>query len=309
LRIFDRIASGESVHGTDSQGATAERDSYWRKAVNTSVRFIADEAAQHVFWSDCSDWDVQSGRFGIQMPPFQRTWIEWTTPKTRLVKGTWHKVLPSHNASLLETRNIDEGCTSITVKHLSAPEKGGLVTAMPIYSTLVISPDKTQAESEISYDKDGLKVIDDMGYNSAHGLTSLDELAYAFSLEFWPMHMALGFINWPKVRIETEQAPEKVRRKRERRGSFVGLDYKRMVLPTTVTKALAANRNAERNGVRLHAVTGHFRTYTKPLGGHPNGFVGSVYIPGHWRGDKSLGTVHKEIEVTAESQHSQRATP
>ena len=309
MRIFDRIVSGESVSGTDADGATAERDAYWRKAVNTSVRFIADEAAQHVWWSDSSDGDIEGGRFGIQMPPFKRTWIEWTTPKTRLVKGNWHKVSPSQNASLLQINSTDDGCTIVDVKYLSAADRGGLITVMPIFSTLALSPDKTKAVSEIGYDKNGMAFIDNVGWASEHGLTSIDEMAYAFALEFWPMHMALGFINWPKVRIETEQAPDKVKRKRERRGSFVGLDYKRMVLPTTVTQALAANRNAERNGVRLHAVTGHFRTYTKPLGGHPNGFVGSVYIPGHWRGDKSLGTVHKEIEVTAESQHSQRVTP
>jgi hypothetical protein len=186
--------------------------------------------------------------------------------------------------------------------HLSAPDKGGLISVMPIFTTLMISPDKTQAVSEISYDAEGLAVIDDLGWTSEHGLNSLEELAYAFGIEFWPMHMALGFLNWRKVKTTTEQAPERLRRKRNRRGLFVGLDYRRMVLPTTVTESLNSNRDAERTGVRLHAVTGHFRIYTKPLGGHPNGFTGSVYIPGHWRGNRDLGVINKEYEVTSASQ-------
>jgi hypothetical protein len=295
VRIFDRIASGESVIDPGVGSVSSSVNAYWRRAVNTGIRFIADEAAQHVYWSNSVDWSVEEGRFGIQMPPFDNVWIEWLTPRMRFFGDKWHDVGSSASAAHVTSRETDDGAPAVDIHYLLATSAGPLCAA-PVSTHLMISPDKTQAVSDTAYDPKALEFLFPDGAPEME-MQSTEEIAAGMTLEFWPVHMALGFLNWPKVKSVTERAPEAVARKRRKRGHFEGLEYRRMVLPDFVAQSLRANRQAEQRGTRLHAVSGHFRTYTKPLGGKPGGFTGSLYIKGHWRGDKSRGVVNKEYQV------------
>lgn len=299
MRIFDRIASGESVISyRTGQAVPAGQQAVWRKRAHSAVRVVADESAQFVYQCDRTDWQVDRGDFGTQMTPFPDTWVEWIEPSTRFIGGKWHSMeRQGRDAFFLRRRHLDDGRYELVGHRLMAMN---YIAESPVRLRITVTKDAWTCASQIEWDDRDLRNLRLSLFDSRSEHLSDEQVAQALGLEHWPLYLALGWMNTRKGGTYADSVPPGVRRRRERSGHFAGLDYHRIIVDDRTSKALQRNRRLERRGLPLHHVRGSFATYTpeRPLFGK---WVGRLWRDGHTRGDKSLGTIHHEYHVTSEA--------
>jgi hypothetical protein len=144
--------------------------------------------------------------------------------------------------------------------------------------------------------------IDAMGelvYNSAElyeYMSTRDDVMAGLHSQIVPVYLTLGWLNCRNVTTEDLRPTPRIADKRERRGQPRGLDYKRIVLDEGTRRALTVNRDAERNGKRLHIVRGHIKHYTteRPLFGK---LTGNYWWHQQMRGNADLGRINHEYHV------------
>lgn len=284
MRIFDRLASGESVLAGVKFEAPSNVQASWRKLAHTATRLVADEASQYQSQSD-QVWHVADGDFGVMRPAFDVMWIEWQTPRTILVDGKWYPRSQQQIASVVQQRDAE----TLMVTSLTS-WRGAPIVILPFYA-------------EISHFDDLLR-IDCLGefVHSEEELllhhNSRDEALAGLNGQLIPLYLTLGWLNCRNVSTQDHATPRAVKAKRQRRGTFLGLDYKRIVLDEKTKSALTRNQAAERTHQRLHIVRGHIKHYTaeRPLFGK---LTGNYWWHQQMRGDATLGRINHEYHVTS----------
>lgn len=281
MRIFDRIASGEGVHDAiDWWDATSM--SWIRKAANTYPRFVVDEASQYFQMHGRREW-TQS-QLGDSHPPFDDCWVEWKTPDQRR-RGK--RVEEWASAEFAVVLSKYEG------RHRGLPfvtqGRGTPILMLPLY--LDINEDLGLDWSTIDRTK---QQFIEMVPRTA---TGEDILAWAYDL--LPMLLAFGWMNTRELGPELVRVSPRLNKRRVERNQTPFMDYYKVSVRPQYRQRFEADGGL--GARRFHLVRGHFMTFTKPSGGHENGFVGTTWRRGHAKGNKSLGTINKEYHVTAEA--------
>lgn len=282
MRIFDRIASGENVHDAiDWWDATSM--SWIRKAANTFPRFVVDEASEYFQMHGRREW-TQS-QLGDSHPPFDDCWIEWKTPDQRK-RGT--RVEEWASAEFAVVLSKQEG------RYRGLPfvtqGRGTPILMVPMYLDL--------NEDDLGLDWSTI----DRTLQQFIGMvprtdTGEDMLAWAYDL--LPMLLAFGWMNTRELGAEMVRVSPRLNKRRVQRNQTPFKDYYKVSVRPQYRKRFEAESGV--GAQRFHLVRGHFMTFTKPSGGHKNGFVGTTWRRGYAKGDKALGTIHKEYHVTAEA--------
>lgn len=269
MRIFDRVASGQSVIPWDSESPRTAADIAWRKAANANIRVVADEAydyqAAHGLPKEISMSDI-----GQMTPPFSDMWIEWKGSG-----GSYALVLHSH-------RDSDE----MFVWRGVLAHSGG--QGFPIFM--------------LPFTFSMVSAVDDDGSTLAVHSVLLDgESADHFSPHFYTPMLAIAWMNCRNLRLAEHAPPSRLARKRARNGMFPGLTYR------TIEVVPSHRRSWEKSSGGIsatcwHAVKGNLATYTdeRPMFGIP-GRTGTYWRPAHARGNPSKGTITHEYHVTAEA--------
>lgn len=289
MRIFDRISSGENVVDVVDPYA-AVKTATLRKAVHQTPRLIADEASQYIWLHHKDQWNP-SDDFGDLHPPFEMTWVEWQTPAQQMRGGRMME-WPATRWAVLMSPSSEDGVRYFGIGFVTQSKRDAIHSS-PIYPvilddwsvTLKYSPEHT-----ISW------------AHSARYLEDCDDaetVAHGFGYEFLAMYLAFGWLNSRTFETELHGPSARVERKRLKRNHFSGLDYHQIVIGKKHRK-----RWESASGVtaqRFHHVRGHFADYReRGLFGKPE-MRGVFWVPGHARGDKSLGTINHEYHITAEA--------
>ena len=282
LRIFDRVASGESVFAEPGHVGDSQLQASWRKMSHTSTRLVADEAAQYAAQSD-RNWHVADGDFGVMRPSFESMWIEWQTPRFLVSDGIWHSRHKQYMACVIQQKDDDTLSLSLLVTY-----DGAGLCCFPLYIEIVNFADfsSIDAMGELVYDS--AKLYEHMA--------TRDDVMAGLNSQIVPAYLTLGWLNCRNVTTENVRPDTRIADKRERRGQPRGLDYKRIVLDEGTRRALTVNRDAERNGKRLHIVRGHIKHYSleRPLFGK---LTGNYWWHQQMRGDAGLGRINHEYHV------------
>lgn len=274
MRIFESVASGAPIVNPAYEPLPSKPVAALRKLANTSIRVVSDEAAQYYFYSPREDWSFDSGAFGKIMPPFADMWLEVMTPTRAYIHKQWVPARKVRYAFIF----CQESDGIWQVYFLASRVKHGPVVSYPAIARLVIN--ENGVEQNIAYDQ---HVIPE---TFAVGLSENLSIAY----------LALGWINCRNVELVDVLPSASQRRKRQRKGNLLGMEYKKIVLDGRSRRSLTSNQEAEKRHQRLHVVRGHFKTYTaeKPLMGK---LVGQYWWHQQTRGDADLGVIHHEYEV------------
>ena len=115
-----------------------------------------------------------------------------------------------------------------------------------------------------------------------------------------PLWYGLSVANCSNVRLVEGRPHRSDSRRWKRETGKDVMTYKTIHLGKDSTRRTEHNPSDPNHHVSLHLCRGHFRTYTKesPLGGRPNGAVGTFWIPSHMRGTRDKGIVVKDYDVT-----------
>lgn len=284
MRIFDRVASGESVFAEPRHVGDSQLQASWRKMCHTATRLVADEAAQYAAQSD-RNWHVADGDFGVMRPPFETMWIEWQTPRFLVCDGIWHTRKKQYMACVIQQKDDD----TLSLSLLCTYDDAGLY-CYPLYVEISNFADfsSIDAKGELVYDSADLHTH----------MATRDEVMAGLNSQISPAYLTLGWLNCRNVSTDDVTTNARVAAKRERRGQPRGLDYKRIVLDEGTRRALTVNREAERHGKRLHIVRGHIKHYTaeRPLFGK---LTGNYWWHQQMRGDANLGRINHEYHVQA----------
>ncbi len=289
MRIFDRVASGESVHlMAGALEPPTDLQIVWRRATNTAVRIVADEAAQFIFQSNRDDWSINKASFGIMRPPFDNCWIEWLTPSHRLIDGAWHFRGKSRVAAHMILH--DDGGLWFEVLFGDRANRPLVVAPFTTHITGESDPDNAHERVSLYAGKEILR--------DKAGLSADIDLATSLATELWPAYLTLGWLNCRNVSTTDVTVNARIAAKRQRRGQPRGLDYKRIVLDEGTQRALTVNRDAEQHGKRLHIVRGHIKHYTpeRPLFGK---YTGNYWWHQQMRGNADLGRINHEYHVAS----------
>lgn len=287
MRIFDRVASGETAYLQDGNAPT-DLQIVWRRAANTSTRLVVDEAAQFVYQSGRADWSVAEGAFGSMSPPFYDMWIEWQTPSQRYLFGSWHALARNRMAAHVTARGED-----LHIEVLTSANQRKPIGMLPISVQIVNAAIPGKASQRVDVYPE-IEYLNDARFP---GMTR-EEYGLGLALELWPVYLTLGWMNCRNVATADVSPNARIAAKRQRRGQPRGLDYKRIILDEGTRRALTGNRDAERHGKRLHIVRGHIKHYTaeRPLFGK---LTGNYWWHQQMRGDATLGRINHEYHVTS----------
>ena len=275
MRIFDSVASGAPIVNPAYEPLEAKAITGFRKFANTAIRVVSDEAAQYFFYSPREDWSVDSGAFGKIRPPFADVWLEVVTPARAYIQKQWTSAPKVRYAFIFAQEDRDVW----QIYFLASRLKHGPVVAYPAIARMVIDENDSIAET-LAYDPKAIS-------NSlVQGLSENLSIAY----------LALGWMNCRNVELVDVLPSAAQRRKRQRKGNLLGMEYKKIILDGRSRRSLTSNQEAEKRHQRLHVVRGHFKTYTaeKPLMGK---LVGQYWWHQQTRGDADLGVIHHEYEV------------
>lgn len=288
MRIFDRVASGETIWNSPGVDVSTEMQIFFRKAAHTYQRIVCDEAAQYQAQSDRS-WTPMNGDYGIMRPPFTRAWLEYKMPNTLIADGVWQKAEPLEQrfAVLLEQDDVDSFSLLTIFTHGDRTPLAVFPLAVDIRN--FDDPANMSERARMLHSSRGLLgrfANDELSTNT--GLLSL----------LGPAYLSLGWMNCRGMGTEPAQIPEWQRRKRARKGQPIGMDYRRIVIDERIRRALEYNRTAERSGKRLHMVRGHIRSYTAERPAFGN-WVGNMWIHPHLRGDEQFGRINHEYDVAS----------
>jgi hypothetical protein len=286
LRIFDRIASGEDIYtqGPPPGPLDSTGQASWRKLCNTSVRIIADEAAQFESQSYAAR-EIDGGDYGLMRPPFTSMWIEWITPSAVFSEGRWTRRRRASVATVVQhqSANVLSFATLMTFPDAH-------ITIYPVHVEIANFDDLGSicATGQITHLAD--EAIAEFG--------SREEALGALYREIDPAFLTLGWLNCRNVTTEDVRPNARIAAKRERRGQPRGLDYKRIVLDESTRRALTVNRDAEKHGKRLHIVRGHIKHFTpeRPLFGK---YTGNYWWHQQMRGNADLGRINHEYHVAS----------
>jgi hypothetical protein len=293
MRIFDRIASGSQVKSIAGDNLDSSASAELRKRSHEAVRIVADEAAQFYWQTKQEFWELSDDCFGPLRPPFDDMWLEWKTPKTQWTADGWQNHSPRDFAFLVSAK--PQGRQTI----LSAR---GLMYE-PIYEAPALSPvGGLLVVNESGHVLSQRLLVDETEVDRLAGVmqTTKQELATTMLQMFYPGLLAVGWINCKNIRLETNHTNDRIARKRQRRGSFAGLSYEKIVIDGVAGQPTRSNREAHATGKRLHMVRGHFATYTteRPLFGR---ITGTFWRAWHVRGDADLGRISHEYQVQGQS--------
>jgi len=280
------VASGTTVFVQPDVPARGEQASLFRRAAHTYQRVIADEAAEYQCQADKA-WTPQRGDYGIMRPPFEQMWIEYKFPNRVYDRGEWRQ-MPSEMrvAVLLE----QEGDDTFYAFALSTFGHRSTIMVLPIDVVIsnFLDPDSMQEDLTWLYDAEK--------FESQFG--GFDSACAAMLSNLGPAYLALGWMNCKGMGSEEVREPRWRQNKRRKHGSYLGLDYRRIVIDDRISHALESNRKAEQHGQRLHIVRGHIRTYTAERPAFGN-YVGNMWIHPHVRGNADLGRINHEYHVTS----------
>jgi len=239
-------------------------DTRWRKAANTATRVVADEAFAYVQERGWRDKDIDD--FGALIPPFDLMWIEWRVQPTKQM------------GVLMRTTRNEDRTHSILAMLISASTSGDYVHKLPAVMHGITG-----------CFENGLVLT------MAEGLVD-GEKNDTFNGHFAPAWLAIAWMNCKNLTLAIHTTSSKVARKRRKRGSFVGMDYRRIVVDSAYSKRWEKSSGVAAN--RFHTVRGHLATYTpeKPMFGK---YVGTFWKPSHVRGDADLGRINHEYHVTS----------
>ncbi len=107
--------------------------------------------------------------------------------------------------------------------------------------------------------------------------------------------LALLFLNCKNIETETNEPPEKLNKKRKKKGKQPLFSYKTLAIKPTSKKQKAQAAQGLWNN-RIHLARGHFKTYTgnNPLFGK---ITGRFWWQPHVRGQNRDGVVMKDYEL------------
>lgn len=263
LRIFDRIASGQSVfHGPRSASNQSAIDAMHRKFVNTSTRVIADESSFYVEDRGWSHKDIND--FGVLLPPFDSMWIEW------------------------RTREGDHIAMSV-VRKVQDKDDHAIVAMLFSYSPSL------RVVARLPASMQAMTMRDSRGsWVTAYGGAVQWQDDNRFNHHFAPGWLAIAWMNCNNLSLERTSLGSRLIKKRRKRGQPTGLDYCRIVIGDKYKRQWEKSSGV--SATRFHAVRGHLATYTpdKPMFGK---YVGTFWKPSHVRGDKDLGRINHEYHV------------
>lgn len=285
LRIFDRVAGGQEILES-GRPISSEMLSSIRKAANTYVRLVADEAAQFQSQTD-RYWDITKGDFGFLRPPFERMWLEYKMPNLFFVDNEWKRATPpgQRYAALISQRD-DDSWNMVTV---FANGDHGDLNLFPV----IVDISGASNPSEILEVKRFTQFFEKF----ASGFPSREAAVSAALGCLIPAYLTIGWLNCRGIRTEVSA----IGHRRKSAGSkrrVSGLDYRRIILDWKTRQVLERNRAANSQGKRLHVVRGHIRHYTAERPGFGN-YVGNMWIHPHTRGDAAVGRINHEYHVQA----------
>jgi hypothetical protein len=292
VRIFDRIASGESVESMTGL-ATPGTTSFWRKAAHSATRVIADEAAQLFFQSELNAWNLGDGaaKFGRQILPQPFTWVEWKEPAAEIVSGTASPLSGMRYAVLMREEYRTTDVVDVSMSALVCLDRGPIRLAPLLLAVRADGLGNVMDVAPAGWDTEIDAMFADMDREVV--------MPYLFR-HLMPALLAIGLMHCKTVTAQTVATPGGTRG-RKTGGKFAGLNYRRISIGGSTGDNLRANRGRGQGLLPQHMVRAHIRKVKKPLFGREGGMTGDLLIPGHVRGNPTHGTINKEYHVTDEA--------
>jgi hypothetical protein len=286
VRIFDRIASGAKVY--DHNGDSVEIA--LRKPVNEFVRVIADDAARYDERYPAKQSYIHKNEFGPMLAPFAHMWVEWAlpfSPDSFVTPDGRVAGEPEAIAVLVESDERPYGY-EMRCGPVITYRRGQFASVLPV---------GVRVEADKSGNCLGVYQVSDQAALADQERNLGQERDWVSPL--FPLFQTVGWMNCRTFDLVEVQVPTKVAAKRSRLGQFVGLSYHRLEIGAKYRKQWQGRGGLSAN--RFHVVRGHFADHrTHGLFGDP-ARRGMYWVPGHARGDKSLGTINKEYHVTDEA--------
>lgn len=233
----------------------------------------------------------QSSENGLNIP-YQTVWIDWKqnidSPPVDLKSKT---VFPKKEASLV--KSIDKhNYLLFAFSHVTNQMRSWLNKDMwvmfPVWFQITYSHDNGEY---LGYPCCIPSLVNKIGNEGAINISKeLDRNVTAVA-------MLLDFLNCKNITTVDNPPPEKLNKKRAKKGKCPLFTYKTLVIKPTGKK----QSSQEAQGLwenRVHLCRGHFKTYTEenPLFGK---FTGRYWWQPSVRGNKSKGVVMKDYRVEA----------
>lgn len=293
MRIFDRIAAGEQVFGYDDKPDGAEEMTALRRAANTFVRIVADEAAQYYYQSKKIEWSLGAGDFGPLIPAFCDMWIEWIVPNESYTKEDWdHDELLRTAVIVQSNQGINGDWHMIFGPVITYWPGVGMVRSGYSVAAIVDSEGReTSRHTGISRHIRRFGLLDEYADNEYEDY----EIAMTH-----PAALAVGWMACKNTSLSDVNTPWRVARRRRKKKQPPSLSYKRIDVSAPKPKGYRYGKSDSSAKQRHHMVRGHFKTFTEDnkLFGR---LTGTYWWQWQVRGDKSLGTINHEYHVSDEA--------
>jgi hypothetical protein len=304
VRIFDRIAGGESVFGKlalreeideqiDQTGALS--NTRIRKYVHHAMRVVCDDAASYVQVNPRKKFDIENGDFGPLRPQHNLIWFEWKS-KVAIWTSSGISLADVFNVACIADSVVGVDGQTDTILWLIAPDGDGDLAVVPYAMRLLI-------------DNDG-RIVNKASVRDMAHLASLavdlevdpdefDVLIQIYEALFDVPLLAIGWMNCKNLTLEDVKIPEHTQRRRRKNRQPIGLDYRQIkVMPDKRKKSGTTSSHEDPQPQPLHMVRGHFKTFTaeKPLLGR---IVGTFWWSHQLRGVEEMGRINHEYHTTA----------
>jgi len=286
MRIFDRIASGAIVANVDWEPMSGQQLAALRKVVHEYPRIVVDEAAEYLAMHQNDSWEPND-EFGVMRPPFEAVWVEWITPSKRLVENELRDWGKTQYACMLMP-SFDSDDQFIGTAFIAIPETE-LIIQLPITPRI-------NADWSVDFGVVRRSLANWMELQP--GVKTEDQAWSNFGFDLLPLWLGIAWSNCLTFELQDDGPNDKLRKKRERKGFFPGLEYKRIVIGKKQRKRWESQTG--KSSQKFHLVRGHFADYRERGLFGKQDMRGVFWIPGHARGDKALGVINKEYHVSAE---------
>ena len=300
MRIFDRIAGGESVYGQIidhpdlPKKATLElneTNSRIRKFVNSSMRIVIDDANEYVL-ANRKSWDTRRD-CGPLRPQHDSIWFEYKTNMDAYSPETGYTVFEDMPVAILANSiQLENGITDFVLQGLTV-DRGG-ITLFPCAMLI-----KVDQHGEVLQEIRSLQIREDLQQMVEYQNISKDELVRTYDYLSVPALLAIGWMNCKNLTLEDVKIPEHTQRRRRKNRQPIGLDYRQIkVMPDKRKKSGTTSSHEDPQPQPLHMVRGHFKTFTaeKPLLGR---IVGTFWWSHQLRGVEEMGRINHEYHTTA----------
>ncbi len=266
---------------------------------------IHADNVMHYYAVDIEDEKGLRSQLGVQVPPFEHTWIEFTCPTTYLLDGEiidWPIAGFRRAGVYMDRKDLKEQEFRWHIDFVMFLEFSDQVVRVPdgdewnrfpvVLGEFELLADGTAGEDDI------IRIVEQPLSMAIELRTMID---WARQIVTDVMLLSLSFLNCRNVSLESETPTARAQTAQERRRNiWPKPEHEFRTIHVNPFKSLKTRASAATpTGIhqRTHIVRGHFHTYTeeRPLFGRP-GLFGQFWIPQRLQG-RADGAIEADYQI------------